>query len=585
LRVRPLRVDSPRGAQVALVALASAVAGAAMGALDPSYQVAIEPAQVLAGVVSYPPGNPFAAYQMQAWTIWHQILAPLLAMGVGERALTIATSAAVGAISFTALAVMALAYGARPALSFAAPFVLLRLVTDPDAWGFHYPILLIRQGHTYGTVGFSWLVLVCGLFAAGCTRTAAFLLGLAPALHPTLGAIFALLTGICALFGPASLRRPGVVAAGAAGLAISGASLAAQRLLVPVASDPDPLAATRYLEAFVRLWDYHRQPIDYAAWNVVMVGGALLFSVVLLRRLAARLPAGNVFSTRIFLACGLFGIASDAALRCGLLDATSPAVAMGMPTRLLNFVTLAWVPIVIGFSDRFRAYAAGQASLIAIAVLAVVAPLFPWLQGYAYGAFCVLPLVLAGQLARGRAPDGAAPARIGAALAVAFGMAGLAAILPAVASAPARFATLRDRSNDAALAAASRTEGLLVLGPGLNRIQLRTRRPVLLDPESLDMLPYAADGGVEMGRILSEVYGIDFFDPPGNALHLAVVPTQPVRHDWQLRSTASWTEIGARFGASHVLVKPKWVLQLPEVARSDLYALYRIPDRVEPSAR
>ena len=554
-----------------------------MGALDPSYQVAIEPAQVLAGVVSYPPGNPFAAYQAQVWTIWHQILAPLLAIGVGERALAFATSAAVGAIGFAALAVMALAYGARPALAFATPFVLLRLVTDPDAWGFHYPILLIRQGHTYGTAGFSWLVLVCGLFAAGCTRTAAFLLGLAPALHPTLGAIFALLTGVCALFGPASLRRPGVVAAGAAGLALAGASFAVQRLLFPVQAHSDPLAAAQYLDAFVRLWDYHRQPIVYAAWNVAMVVGALLFSVALLRWLPARVPAGNVFSTRIFLACGLFGFASDVALRAGLLDAASPAVAMAMPTRMLNFVALAWVPVVIGFSDRFRSYAAGQASLLAIALLAVVAPLFPW-QGFAYGSLCVLPLVLAGQLARGRAPDGAALARIDAAIAVAFGIVSLTVVTPAISSAPARFAALRDRGNDAALAAASRTDGLLVLGPGLNRIQLRTRRPVLLDPEALDMLPYAADGGVEMVRILSEVYGIDFFDPPGHALHLAVVPTQPVRHDWQLRSPASWTEIGARFGASHVLVKSKWVLELPEVARSDSYALYRIPDPVAPAA-
>lgn len=553
-----------------------------MGALDPSYQVAIEPAQVLAGVVSYPPGNPFAGYQSQVWTIWHQILAPLLAIGVGERALAIATSAAVGAISFTALAVMALAYGARPALAFAAPFVLLRLVTDPDAWGFHYPVLLIRQGHTYGTAGFSWLVLVCGLFAAGCTRTAAFLLGLAPALHPALGATFALLTGVCALFGPASLRRRGVVAAGAAGVAISGASLAAQRLLFPVESHADPLVAARYLDVFVRLWDYHRQPVDYAAWNVAMLGGALLFSAVSLRWLPAQLPADNRFSTRILLACGLFGIAADVALRVGLLDATSPAVAMAMPTRLLNFVMLAWVPIVIGFSDRFRAYAAGQASLLAIAALAVVAPLFPSLQGYAYGAFGLLPLLLAVRLAQGRPPDGAALARIDAAIAIACGIVGLAVITPAVASAPARFAALRDRGNDAALAAASRTDGLLVLGPGLNRIQLRTRRPVLLDPEALDMLPYATDGGVEMGRILQEVYGVDLFDPPRHALHLAVVPTQPVRHDWQLRSIPSWTEVGARFGASHVLVKAKWTLELPEVARSDAYALYRIPERVEP---
>jgi len=552
-----------------------------MGALDPSYQVAIEPAQVLAGVVSYPPGNPFATYQLQAWTIWHQILAPLLAVGVGERALAIATSAAVGAISFTALAVMALAYGARPAFAIATPFLLLDLVTDPDAWGFHYPILLIRQGHTYGTAGFSWLVLVCGLFGAGCTRTAAFLLGLAPALHPTLGAIFGLLTGVCALFGPPALRRPGVVAAGAAGLAISVASFAAQRLLFPAASHSDPLVAAKYLDAFVRLWDYHRQPVDLAAWNAVMVGCALLFCIVLLRGLPARLSAGNVFSTRILLACGLFGIAADIGLRNGIVDASSRAVAMAMPTRLLNFAALAWVPIVIGFSDRFRAQPVARLLLFSIAVLAVLAPQLPWLPHYGYWVFSVLPLVLVLQLATQRAAMAKASAldsRVDAVIAIAFGVAVLAAIAPSVASAPARLAALRDRGNDAALEAASRTERLLLLGPGLGRIQLRTRRPVLLDPEALDMLPYVADGGAEIARIVSEVYGIDFFDPPRHAMHLAVIPTQPVRRIWQQRSTESWAELGARFGASHVLVRSMWRLRLPEVARTEFYALYRIPD-------
>jgi hypothetical protein len=61
-------------------------------------------------------------------------------------------------------------------------------------------------------------------------------------------------------------------------------------------------------------------------------------------------------------------------------------------------------------------------------------------------------------------------------------------------------------------------------------------------------------------------------------MHLAVVPSQPVRRTWQQRSAESWAEIGARFGASHVLVKPAWRLRLPEVARSEFYALYRIPD-------
>jgi hypothetical protein len=55
----PLSAESAHSALVPRVAFASALMGAAMGALEPAYHVAIEPAQVLAGLVSYPPDNPF----------------------------------------------------------------------------------------------------------------------------------------------------------------------------------------------------------------------------------------------------------------------------------------------------------------------------------------------------------------------------------------------------------------------------------------------------------------------------------------------------------------------------------------------
>jgi ABC-type sugar transport system substrate-binding protein len=61
--------EPSRGTVVARVALASALLGAAMSALTPSYHVAIEPAQVLAGLVPYPPDNPFYLYQRRLWTI------------------------------------------------------------------------------------------------------------------------------------------------------------------------------------------------------------------------------------------------------------------------------------------------------------------------------------------------------------------------------------------------------------------------------------------------------------------------------------------------------------------------------------
>src|SRR5262249_49152216 len=171
---------------------------------------------------------------------------------------------------------MALAHGAHPALAFATPFVLILL--EPALWGFSYPILLVGFGHTYGMAGLAWMLLICGLLGAGCRRTAAFLLGLAPAVHASLGACFALVTGACALADLRELRpylRP-MALWGAAGAAVSAASLAWQKLAVAAPPVADPAVSVRYLDAFVQSWDAHRQPANLAAWKVFMVWCALL---------------------------------------------------------------------------------------------------------------------------------------------------------------------------------------------------------------------------------------------------------------------------------------------------------------------
>jgi hypothetical protein len=54
----------------------------------PSWQVAVEPAQVVAGLVHYPAGNAFYVYETKLWTILHQIGAVLLRAGVSEIVLS-----------------------------------------------------------------------------------------------------------------------------------------------------------------------------------------------------------------------------------------------------------------------------------------------------------------------------------------------------------------------------------------------------------------------------------------------------------------------------------------------------------------
>src|SRR3990172_13094652 len=48
------------------------------------WQVPVETGQVLAGLVEYPPNNPFYLYHIKVWTLLNQAAALLLSMGISE---------------------------------------------------------------------------------------------------------------------------------------------------------------------------------------------------------------------------------------------------------------------------------------------------------------------------------------------------------------------------------------------------------------------------------------------------------------------------------------------------------------------
>ena len=73
------------------------------------WQVAVETAQVVAGLVDYPAGNPFYVYHTKLWTILHQVLAVALAAGLSERTLSVLVSGLLGMVSFQALSLIAYA--------------------------------------------------------------------------------------------------------------------------------------------------------------------------------------------------------------------------------------------------------------------------------------------------------------------------------------------------------------------------------------------------------------------------------------------------------------------------------------------
>jgi hypothetical protein len=138
-------------------------------------------------------------------------------------------------------------------------------------------------------------------------------------------------------------------------------------------------------------------------------------------------------------------------------------------------------------------------------------------------------------------------------------------------------AHFHDRTNDVFFADIARGPGVLLVAGDLHLIQLRTRRPVLLDTGALDTVMYSLETGAPMQRILREIYGLDLLHPPPEAVGAGRIPALSHRDTWEQYSPEHWREIRRDFGVTQVLAYSDWTLQLPVASQSRRLLLYDIP--------
>lgn len=142
----------------------------------------------------------------------------------------------------------------------------------------------------------------------------------------------------------------------------------------------------------------------------------------------------------------------------------------------------------------------------------------------------------------------------------------------------------RDRFTDwrsdpvLAAVASGGTAGLVATAGDLHLVQLRTRRPLLLDGSTLDVLPYSLEAAPTVARILRDVYGIDFFSPPPEARFGGRIPPAASRAAWEAHTAARWRELRHIYRITQVIAWSDWRIDLPLVAESRGLRLYRVPE-------
>jgi hypothetical protein len=136
-----------------------------------------------------------------------------------------------------------------------------------------------------------------------------------------------------------------------------------------------------------------------------------------------------------------------------------------------------------------------------------------------------------------------------------------------------------DRTNDVFFADIAAGPGVLLLAGDLYLVQLRTRRPVLLDAGALDTVMYSLETGAAMQRMLRDIYGLDLASPPPDAVGAGRIPALAHQTTWESYTLEKWRGIRREFGVTQVLAYSDWALQLPVASQSRRLLLYDIPER------
>lgn len=571
----------PPGRQVAAVLLGCGAIGFFLGMVwQPSWQDALEPAQVLAGVVSYPPQNPVFLYSTRVWTALHQVLAVLLYAGFSERALALVLSGVIGMVSLQALGVFVFALSRDIPLAILSPFFI---VFADAAWGgVTYPVYLVGAPFTYGVIGLSYMTLTFALIGVGQARWGALLLGFGPAVHPAIGAWAIATVAVALIVSPRrtrqSLRDTWSCFLAGAGVAVLSAIAHYVRT--------DSVQAAGYLSALVQHWDEHRQPFPLLSGRAVATYFSATLPALWLWRFRGDVPQHARVLLRILVVAAVLG--GTFSLSYWIVPATVPNVIPAlMPSRLLNLGIVTCMALLIGLSSRYGRNVGIQSSLATLVVfLTSIAWMAPSDEGtnramLAWACMAVFGVGLTiaaerrrigiGSRDRSRPLTWLRRATIGT-LTI--------ALLGVIVDASSGFSRtlqqgLMDRTSDPLLATTAARPGLLLTASNLHMIQLFTRRPVLLDGGALDMLIHAPEAAPETDRILQRVYGTSLLSVQQS--RIGWLPESTAKALWETRAPEEWQQMAREFGVTDVLTYGGWTLQLPVVASNTELTLYAIP--------
>jgi hypothetical protein len=346
--------DRSRRADLASVVLVSVFCGLYFG-MTCGWQIAVESAQAVAGLVDYPPENPFYMYHVKSWTLLHQVPAVLLRCGVSEAVVSLAIACFAAVLCLTALALWSYAISGDRLVASLTPLICVVTNVCKECGGL-YPIHLYPRAYwmTYGVTGTGYVLCTWALLGLGFRRPVALLCGLAPALHPSLGAWCMIVSAVSLAWDwrRERLRAAAMLRWFGLGATLSAVSFAARLYCSRDVPSADAAAARPLVEAFMAGWDNHRLALSptHVDWWMASTAWALAAVVYAWHR--HRLPPASHGLLRVLLITSPGGLAL--AWLTHLSDWLPQSLVMAMPGRFINFGIAALPALLIGLLARWR---------------------------------------------------------------------------------------------------------------------------------------------------------------------------------------------------------------------------------------
>jgi len=562
----------------------------------PTWQDPVEAGQVLAGIVDYPRDNPYYISTMKIWSLPGQFSGLLLKIGITEARASIIMSGLVAALSFQALATVVYATSRNLIVSAVSTFFIYYM--NYAGYGIAYPLWIMGNQPSHGSIGLSFAVLVIGVIASGYYRFGFFLLALSLAVHLPWGLWCWILVASIVLMNYQDFRCHvrGIIIPVLTGLSIAFIGFYHQRYLLPGCGRLPSDIKQHFLMCYINYWDAHRQPFNYLSWCEFL---GILGTVVSIAVLTCRKNGQSQerFIPQILLIS--FILSNILSLASHMPPQMVPsALLMCMPGRYINLNNMLLVPLLLGISGNAKSnlvckflftffivfsslifiFNVDYKNLLSSTIVEYPPPLpdlpkillLSLMTGLLSVSLCAARRVTAHALYEKR----------GTVLVYISALIILGVFSWYLSLFPSKDVIRENaflQTRDSVIKAASARSGMILVASGLNSIQLFTRRPILLDPNSIDGYIYNPDCFMRVNDILKSLYNVSILAKPPYGGHQGAIPAGVHKRLWESWGVHDWQEKGEEFGISDILVFPDYALRLPVVASNQHMTLYTIP--------